>query len=137
MAALIRRFSEAKLNQLKEVVCWGTGSPMREFLHVDDLADAAVFCLERWQIKQPGKETDILNVGTGRDISIKALANLLAQITGYEGKIIWDESKPDGTPRKLLNVHKLKSLGWEAQIDLEAGLKQVVSDYQSKMGYTQ
>ena len=134
MAALIRRFSEAKVNHLNEVVCWGTGSPMREFLHVDDLADAAVFCLEHWQIKQPGNEPDILNVGTGRDISIKALASLLAQITGYQGKIIWDESKPDGTPRKLLNIEKLKSLGWEAQIDLEAGLKQVVSDYQSKMG---
>ena len=137
MAALIRRFSEAKVNHLKEVVCWGTGSPMREFLHVDDLANAAVFCLEHWQIKQPGKEPDILNVGTGRDISIRALASLLAQITEYQGKITWDESKPDGTPRKLLNVEKLKSLGWEAQIDLEAGLKQVVSDYQRKRGYTQ
>ena len=135
MAALIRRFSEAKANQLKEVVCWGSGSPRREFLHVDDLANAAVFCLERWQIKNPGNEPDILNVGTGHDISIKNLANLLAEVTGYDGEIIWDKSKPDGTPRKLLSVNKLKTMGWEAQIGLEAGIKQVVTEYQSTMGY--
>ena len=98
MAALIRRFSEAKANQAKEVVCWGSGSPKREFLHVDDLASAAVFCLERWQIEDPCTQPGFLNVGTGTDISIKDLVILLAGKIGYDGKITWDKSKPDGTP---------------------------------------
>ena len=127
LPALIRRFHEAQLANAPEVVCWGTGTPQREFLHVDDLADAAVFCLERWQ---PGPdELQFLNVGTGSDITIAEAAALVAGAVGYRGAIRWDRSKPDGTPRKLLDVSRLAGLGWRASIPLEQGLAQTAGDY--------
>jgi GDP-L-fucose synthase len=127
LPALIRRFQEARESGAPAVVCWGSGTPRREFLHVDDLADAAVFCLEHWQ---PGDgEPQHLNVGTGCDLTIRELAELVAQAVGYSGAIRWDASKPDGTPRKLLDVSRLGALGWQARIPLEQGLNSTVADY--------
>ena len=122
MAALIRRFHEAKEANAASVTCWGTGSPLREFLHVDDLASAALFALEQWQ---PEADDPIqhLNVGTGVDLSIKELAELVATTLGYEGEIRWDSSKPDGTPKKQLDVSRLADLGWRARIPLAEGLE--------------
>lgn len=117
LPALIRRFHEAKVQQLTEVTCWGTGSPLREFLYVDDLADACVFLMENYS----GNET--VNVGTGKELTIKALTELVADVVGYTGKISWDTTKPDGTPRKLLDVSKLKRLGWEYQTELHEGIR--------------
>ena len=128
MAALIRRFSEATRSGADEVVCWGTGSPRREFLHVDDLAKAAVFCLEHWQHDPSSTEPAFLNVGTGVDLSIKELAEQIASATGFRGTIRWDTTKPDGTPRKLLDISRLSAMGWQASIPLAQGLKQVIAD---------
>ena len=128
MAALIRRFSEAARSGSDEVVCWGSGSPRREFLHVDDLASAAVFCLERWQHDPSSHEPAFLNVGTGVDLSIKELATQIATATGFQGRIAWDSSKPDGTPRKLLDVSRLGAMGWRATIPLAEGLQRVVAE---------
>ena len=128
MAALIRRFSEAARSGSDEVVCWGSGSPRREFLHVDDLASAAVFCLERWQHDPSSHEPAFLNVGTGVDLSIKELATQIAAATGFQGRIAWDSSKPDGTPRKLLDVSRLGAMGWRATIPLAEGLQRVVAE---------
>ena len=128
MAALIRRFTEAARNGADEVTCWGTGSPRREFLHVDDLANAAVFCLEHWTYDLQKNETAFLNVGTGSDISIKELAECIAAATGFQGKIKWDTDKPDGTPRKLLDVSKLTALGWKARITLGKGIQKVINE---------
>ena len=128
MAALIRRFSEAARSGNDEVVCWGSGSPRREFLHVDDLASAAVFCLERWQHDPSSHEPAFLNVGTGVDLSIKELATQIATATGFQGRIAWDSSKPDGTPRKLLDVSRLGAMGWRATIPLAEGLQRVVAE---------
>ncbi len=114
--ALIRKFHEAKRNGSSEVTIWGTGRPRREFLHVDDLADAAVFLMLHYD------EDSIINVGTGEDIAIKELAELLQKVTGYSGRLLFDASKPDGTPRKLLDVSRLHALGWRARIQLEQGL---------------
>jgi GDP-L-fucose synthase len=112
------------------VSCWGSGSPRREFLHVDDLADAAVFCLEHWQ---PGAdELQFVNVGTGSDVSIAELASLVAESVGYSGTIEWDASKPDGTPRKLMDVTRLKNQGWEPRISLKEGLKLAYQDFLEK-----
>lgn len=124
--ALLRRFHEAKVNQAPEVIAWGTGSPLREFLHVDDMAAAAIFVMnlspeEYAQHTQP--MLSHINVGTGVDLSIKQLTELVAKVVGYQGKIIWDTSKPDGTPKKLLDVSRLKALGWQASIELEQGLQ--------------
>ena len=105
---------------MESVTCWGTGSPMREFLHVDDLGEACVFALEHWQ--PAPDEIQYLNVGTGVDHSIKELAHLVAQVTGFNGKIFWDLTKPDGTPKKQLDVSRMKSLGWQSRISLEKGL---------------
>jgi GDP-L-fucose synthase len=116
LPALIRRFHEAKLAGLPEVVVWGTGSPRREFLHVDDLAAAAVFLMERYE----GEE--ILNVGTGEDIPIANLAAIVKRVVGYAGSLVFDSTKPDGTPRKLLDVGRLHELGWRHRIALEDGL---------------
>lgn len=127
LPALIRRFHEAKQAAVPSVSCWGSGSPRREFLHVDDLADAALFCLERWQ---PGPdECQFVNVGTGTDVTIRELATMVAEAVDYEGQIEWDASKPDGTPRKLLDVSRLASLGWSAQIPLEEGLRNTVAEF--------
>ncbi|MDR1453611.1 MAG: GDP-L-fucose synthase [Candidatus Margulisbacteria bacterium] len=120
---LIRRFHEAKINNAPEVVCWGTGSPRREFLHVDDLADACYFLLQNYS------SAEHVNVGAGTDLTIKELAGLIAKVVGFSGVILWDETKPDGTPRKLLDVSKLTSLGWKYKIDLETGLRQTYQDF--------
>ena len=127
LPALIRRFHEARRDGAPVVACWGSGSPRREFLHVDDLADAAVFCLETWQ---PGaEELQYVNVGTGSDVTIAELAGLVADAVGYRGTIEWDTSKPDGTPRKLLDVSRLEGLGWRARIPLEQGLERTVAHF--------
>jgi GDP-L-fucose synthase len=117
LPALIRKFHEATVNGEKEVVIWGTGKPKREFLHVDDLADALLFLMNNYNGNQ------FVNVGLGKDISILELAELIKDIVGFEGEIVNDLSKPDGTPRKLLNVSRLNDLGWEAQISLEEGIE--------------
>ena len=125
LPALIRRFHEAKESGAESVTCWGTGSPMREFLHVDDLGEACVFALEKWQPN--ADELQYLNVGTGIDLSIKQLAHAVADATGFAGAINWNTSKPDGTPKKQLDVSRLKALGWQARIPLEEGLRSTVA----------
>lgn len=123
LPALIRRFHEAKEAGLHQVTCWGTGTPLREFLYVDDLADACVFLMNHYS----GNET--VNVGTGKELTIKSLTELTAKVVGYEGKILWDTSKPDGTPRKLLDVSKLEKLGWKYQTELEEGIRMAYEDF--------
>jgi GDP-L-fucose synthase len=124
LPALIRRFHEAAEANAPSVTCWGTGTPLREFLHVDDLGEACVFALEQWQ---PGPEDQqFLNVGTGVDLTIRELAEAVAAATGYQGEIRWDASKPDGTPKKQLDVSRLAALGWRARISLAAGLTDTV-----------
>ena len=125
LPALIRKFHEAKMQQAPEVVLWGTGKPMREFLHVDDLAAACCFLMQDYN------EAEFVNIGTGVDITIAALAQLIKEIVGYEGNIVNDTTKPDGTPRKLMDVSKMKALGWSAQIDLENGIRSVYEAYKS------
>jgi len=125
LPALIRKFHEAKMQQAPEVVLWGTGKPMREFLHVDDLAAACYFLMQDYN------EAEFVNIGKGVDITIAALAQLIKEIVGYEGNIINDTTKPDGTPRKLMDVSKMKALGWSAQIDLENGIRSVYEAYKS------
>ena len=117
LPAMIRKFHEAKISGASEVVLWGTGSPKREFLHVDDLADAVVFLMNNYS------KSEIVNIGTGEDVSIHELAELIKEITGFNGTIVWDFEKPDGTPRKWLNVDKLHSLGWKHSISLEDGVQ--------------
>jgi GDP-L-fucose synthase len=124
LPALVRRFHEAKTSGAPEVVCWGTGSPMREFLHVDDLAQACLHLMVHHD--QPGW----VNVGTGTDVTIKELAELIASVVGYEGSIVWDTTQPDGTPRKLLDVSKINGLGWKASTTLEDGVRDVYADFQ-------
>ncbi len=119
LPALIRKFHEAKVGKKPEVILWGTGTPRREFLHVDDLADALVFLMEKCDYKQIG---EIVNVGTGEDVTIKELAETVQQNVGYQGKIRWDTTKPDGTPRKLLDVSRLHALGWMHKISLQMGI---------------
>ncbi|MNU79755.1 GDP-L-fucose synthase [compost metagenome] len=123
LPAMIRKFHEAKTGNGKEVVVWGTGKPMREFLYVDDLADACYFLMENYN--DPGA----INVGTGSDITIEDLAHLVKKIVGFEGEIVFDTSKPDGTPKKQLDVSKINGLGWKAKIDLEEGIKQSYSSF--------
>jgi len=125
LPALIRRFYEATQKDAPNVTCWGTGSPLREFLHVDDLGEASVFALEQWSPSQ--QQPTYLNVGTGVDLSIRELAESVAAATDYKGVISWDTSKPDGTPKKQLDVSRLAGLGWKAQISLEEGLARTVS----------
>ncbi len=139
LPSLIRRFCEAKFKDLNEVVCWGTGSPFREFLHVDDLGNACVFALENWDLDSQNAPKDengtplpFLNVGTGSDISIKDLAYLVADFVGFQGEIIWDSSKPDGTPKKQLDVKRINSIGWKSHISLEKGLKETINLYKEK-----
>src|SRR5690606_39121958 len=126
LPALIRKFDEAKNNDSKEVVIWGTGSPMREFLFADDLADACYFLMENYN------EPNLINIGTGEDLTIKDLALTIKKTVGFEGELVFDTSKPDGTPRKLMDVSKLHNLGWKHQIELEEGLKLAYQDYLSK-----
>lgn len=119
LPALLRKFHEAKLNHAPEVVVWGTGKPRREFLYVDDLADACVYLMNLEE------EPDLVNIGTGEDLSIAELATLIQKIVGYTGKVVYDTSKPDGTPRKLLDVSLLHSLGWRHKTPLEEGIRKV------------
>lgn len=123
LPALIRKFHEAKTSNSSEVVVWGSGKPRREFLHVDDLADACLFLMENYS----GDET--VNVGTGEDLPIADLAGMIASIVGYKGKIVFDTSKPDGTPRKLLDVSKLHQAGWKHSIDLKSGIVRTYEDF--------
>ena len=130
MAALIRKFHDAKVNDVRQVVVWGTGSPMREFLHVDDMADACVYLMENYDASDIG---EFVNIGVGEDLTIRDLAEMIKDIVGYEGEIVFDTSKPDGTPRKLLDVTKLHNLGWHAKISLEDGIKQAYNWYVDRM----
>lgn len=127
LPALIRRFHEAKTTALPEVTVWGTGTPMREFLFSDDLADACVFLMNHYH------SPELINIGTGTDVSIKALAYLIKKITGYEGELRFDTSKPDGTPRKLMDVGKLHNLGWHHTTSLEKGIELAYRDYLKKV----
>lgn len=122
--ALIRKFIEGKKNNAKSVTLWGTGSPKREFLHVDDLAKGVLVCLEKYDSDQH------INVGTGEDLEIRELAIKIAKASGFTGKIIWDASKPDGTPRKVLDISKISKLGWKPSISLDSGIAQTVQWYQ-------
>ena len=117
LPALIRKFHEAKMSGVEAVTVWGSGTPRREFLHVDDLADACLFLMEHWE------RPDIINVGVGRDISIGELAALVGEVVGFEGEIVYDGSKPDGTPRKLMDVARLTAAGWTARIPLKEELR--------------
>lgn len=123
LPAMLRRFHEAKLAGDKETVIWGSGKPLREFLYVDDLADACVYLMNHYS----GNET--VNIGTGKELSILELAQIVRKVVGYEGKIVLDPSKPDGTPRKLLDVSKLQGLGWHYQTELEEGIRLTYEDF--------
>jgi len=127
LPALIRRFHEAKVQESPDVTIWGTGSPMREFLFADDLAEACYYLMQNYD------EAGLVNIGTGEDLSIKDLALLIKKIVGYEGEIKFDTSKPDGTPRKLMDVSKLHSKGWKHTIELEDGIKLAYQDFLSKI----
>ena len=133
IASLIKKFLIAKSQKLNSVTCWGSGKVLREFMHVDDLAEAIFFCLNNWHpglknspLDKNGNFLFHLNVGTGKDISIKELAFKIAKITKFEGQIIWDQTRPDGTPKKQLDVKKINELGWEAKIDLDTGIKKTI-----------
>jgi GDP-L-fucose synthase len=123
LPALIRKFHEAKVNNVPAVVMWGTGNPRREFLHADDLADACYFLMQTYN------EEGFVNIGVGEDVTIKELALLIKDIVGYKGEIQHDLSKPDGTPRKLMDVTKLHSMGWKEKIELRAGIQKVYNDF--------
>lgn len=127
LPAMIRRFHEAKVEGAKEVVCWGTGTPKREFLHVDDLAQACLFLMDQHHA------AGWVNVGTGADLSIQDLALLVAQTVGYEGTVSWDHSRPDGTPRKLLDVSLMSELGWNASISLKEGMVEVYEEFKKSL----
>ena len=132
MAAMIRRFHEAKKASAPQVTCWGTGSALREFLHVDDLGDAVVFCLQYWQPDDQDQFPHI-NVGTGRDLSIRELAELVANIVNYEGSIEWDTSKPDGTAKKQLDVRRLAEHGWTSTISLAEGVNSAYASFTNEI----
>ena len=125
LPALIRRFHEAKESGIKSVTCWGDGTPLREFLYVDDLADACVYLMNTYS----GNET--VNLGTGKELTIRELTELVADVVGYKGEILWDTSKPNGTPRKLLDVSKLESLGWKYKTELSEGIRLAYEDFLS------
>ena len=126
LPALIRRFHEAKSTGAREVVCWGTGSPRREFLYVDDLARACLFLLERYS------DDAIINVGSGADLPIRDLADMVARAVGFEGAIVWDDSKPDGTPRKLMDSARILGMGWQPEVSLEEGIRRAYADFMGK-----
>jgi GDP-L-fucose synthase len=123
---LLRRFHEAKENHLNEVVVWGTGKPMREFLFSDDMAEACFFLMENYHAHDIG---DIINIGTGVDCTILELAEHIKEVVGYKGKIVFDSTKPDGTPRKLLDVSRINKLGWKAKTSLKSGLEKTYQDF--------
>lgn len=126
LPALIRKFHEAKVRGESQVVCWGTGSPRREFLHSDDLARALLFLMDNYD------EEQLINVGFGSDITIRELASLVAKVVGFEGEIVWDTSKPDGTPRKLMDSSRILSLGWKPAIELPTGVASAYNDFKQK-----
>ncbi|MBC7862975.1 MAG: GDP-L-fucose synthase [Bacteroidia bacterium] len=128
LPALMRKFHEAKENNSSYVEVWGSGTPMREFMHVDDMADASIFLMKNYDGDQ------FFNIGVGTDITIKGLAELMQQITDYKGEIKFDLSKPDGTPKKLLDVSRLQKLGWKHKYNLEVGIKMVYEDFKKKIG---
>ena len=135
--ALINKFYTAKENNNKKVVCWGTGNPLREFLFVDDLAKACIFILNNWEtnlsyspLDKACKKNYWINVGSGVEISIKDLAEKIAKITGYTGDIVWDKTMPDGTPRKVLDISKIRTLGWEPETNLDDGLEIAIKDFE-------
>ena len=123
LPAMIRKFHEAKLNENSPVTLWGSGTPMREFLYVDDMAEAVVFALEN-QLS-----SNLYNIGTGKDVTIKKLAETIQRVTGHQGQIIWDTSKPDGTPRKLMDVSKMQAMGWQYVTELEDGIQKTYQWY--------
>jgi len=123
LPALIRKFHEAKINNKPEVEIWGTGQPMREFLHVEDMANACYFLMQNYNDKQ------FVNIGTGKDITIRELAETIMEVTGYKGKLTFNTNKPDGTPRKLLDVSKLHGLGWKHKIELKKGIEKTYKDF--------
>ncbi|HRQ84208.1 MAG TPA: GDP-L-fucose synthase [Flavobacteriales bacterium] len=128
MPALIRKFHTAKQEGAATVEVWGTGSPMREFLHVDDLADACVYLLKNYH------DELFVNIGTGEDLTIKALAEMIQEIVGFKGQLVWDRTKPDGTPRKLMDVGRLHAMGWKHRIELRDGIKQVYEAFKQYEG---
>lgn len=128
LPALIRKFHEAKAGGKSEVVCWGTGTPLREFLYADDLARACVFLMENYAAEQ------FINVGYGSDLSIRELAETVKRITGFTGNIVWDSTKPDGTPKKLMDSSRLFALGWKPQVNLEQGIRLAYEDYLKRFG---
>ena len=127
MPALIRKFHEAKLAGAPSVVCWGTGTPLREFLHADDLARACVFLMEHYS------EEQFINVGYGSDVTIRELAETLKRIIGFQGEIVWDTTQPDGTPRKLMDSSRLLALGWKPQVNLEQGIALAYEDFRKRL----
>ena len=140
LPALIRRFHEAKVSAADSVTCWGTGTPLREFLHADDLGEACVFALEHWSALSEDAPKDdgdnplgFLNVGTGIDLSINELAQQVASAVGFKGAIKWDTSKPDGTPKKQLDVSRLAAMGWQARIKLSDGLPMAYRDFSNQL----
>jgi len=140
LPAMIRRFQDAKDNNEPFVNCWGSGKPLREFMHVDDLAEAILFVLEQWDPSSENSPKDFrgnplpfLNVGTGIDISIKELAELISKEIGFEGRIQWDLTKPDGTPKKQLDINHLKRMGWEPKVSLREGIKSTILDYKKEL----
>lgn len=129
LPALMRRFHEAKVNQLPEVVIWGTGKPLREFLYSEDMARACVFLMENYDVTGDPKGGEHVNVGSGIEVSIKELAETVKEVVGYNGKLIFDPTKPDGTPRKLLDVSKLHKMGWKHEVNLNEGVRLTYDDY--------
>ena len=127
LAALLRKFTEAKIQDKPYVEVWGSGKPLREFLHVDDLADACMFLMRHYN------DSEIINVGSGQEVTINELAALIKKIVGFEGEVVYDSSKPDGTPRKLLDSSKLAALGWQASYNIEQGLKMVYESYRDNI----
>ena len=127
LPALIRKFHEARATGAKQVVCWGTGTPLREFLHADDFGRACVFLMEHYS------EEQFINVGYGSDVTIRELAETVGRIVGFSGEIVWDTSKPDGTPRKLMDSSRLLALGWAPQVTLEQGIALAYEDFQKQM----
>lgn len=123
LPALIRKYHEAKMTGAKTVTCWGTGSPLREFLHADDLAAACVFLMRHYS------EENFINIGSGSDLTIKALAEIVSRVVGFRGETAWDTSKPDGTPRKLMDSSRVFALGWKPKIDLETGIRRAYDDF--------
>ena len=126
LPALIRKFHEAKRSGAAQVVCWGTGKPYREFLYSDDLARACLFLMERYD------EAQFINVGYGSDVTIADLTRLVKRIVGFEGEIVWDESRPDGAPRKLLDSSRLFKLGWKPLVELEAGIRMAYQSFKEE-----